>query len=468
MDICKRIEEQKDQLVEDTAALIRCPSLKAPPLPGKPYGEGVAQALDCILEMGRRMGFSVRSGGGHYGVIDFGDSDDYVAVLAHLDVVPQGTGWDYDPFGGVVADGKLYGRGSIDDKGPAVAALYAMKALKDSGFVPSKKIRLVVGCDEEDGWGCMKAYVANEPLPVCGFTPDAEYPMIYAEKGICQFRLTGSRRESSPLFELVSLRGGDAVNVVCSLCQAALRPAPGKAMALHSALLEEAEKLGDRAAVEEKDGLLLLTVRGVPAHGSTPEKGQNAISSAMELLSGLYRRSGGTSSLADFYCNTLLGDTQGRALGVAFEDTVSGKLSCNVGIVQVDYAAGDGEEIRIDIRYPVTMGYQDLCQRLEATCRRYGWTSQVLSHKAPISTDPNSPLAQVLMEVYREETGLLDSKPIAIGGGTYARAMPNIAAFGPVFEGEAEVAHQQNEYISVDSLVKNCRIYAKALQRLAQ
>ena len=462
MDICKLIEERKDQLVEDTVSIIRCPSLKADPLPGKPYGEGVAQ------EMGRRMGFSARSGDGHYGVIDFGDSEEYVAVLAHLDVVPVGTGWDYDPFGGVVADGKVFGRGTIDDKGPAIAALHAMKALKDSGFVPSKTIRLVVGCDEEAGWGCMKHYVANEKLPVCGFTPDAEYPMIYAEKGLSSFRLLGSRKESSPLFELVSFHGGDAVNVVCSLCEVTLRPAEGKAMALHSAVLEEAERFGDLVSVTEKDGLLVLTVKGIPAHGSTPEKGKNAVSFAMEILSGLYRRSGGSSSLVDFYTNTLLGDTEGRALGVAFEDEVSGKLSCNVGVIRVDYAAGPEEEILIDIRYPVTMNYQDLCSRLGATCARYGWTWEARSQKDPICTDPNSPLASVLMEVYREETGLADSKPIAIGGGTYARAMPNIVAFGPVFEGEPETAHQKNEYISIDSLVKNCRIYAKALERLAR
>lgn len=468
MDAWDLIETRKDQLVADTAAFLRIPSLRADPQPGMPYGPGIAQALDYFLNLAKEMGFAVKNGDGHYGAVDFGNSEEYVAVLAHLDVVPTGSGWDRDPFGGIVEDGRLYGRGAIDDKGPAMAVLHAMKALKDSGFVPAKRIRLVVGCDEEMDWGCMAHYTACESLPLCGFTPDANYPLIYAEKGISSFRLLGERQESSPLFQLVSLQGGEAVNVVCSLCQAVLRPAEGQRVTLLTAVQEEMERFGEMAQVEERDGLLQLTVQGIPAHGSTPEKGKNAASALMEILGGLYRRSGGYSALVDFYNNTLQGETEGRGLGIAFQDEASGSLSCNVGIIRAAYDQSPQEEIRIDVRSPVTMPYEELCRRLGETCARYHRRWELLSHKDPICTDPNSPLAQTLMAVYREETGCMDSQPIAIGGGTYARAMPNIVAFGPLFEGEEELAHQKNEFISLDSLVKNCRIAAKALMRLAQ
>lgn len=469
MDFSQLIDKSSTAMVDDLSTFIQCPSISGgEPLPGKPFGEEVARALDYILGLGRSMGFTVRNGDGYYGTIDLGDSQDYVAVICHIDVVPVGGGWIHDPFGGVVDGDKIYGRGTMDDKGPAITALYAMKAIKDSGAKISKRIRLILGCDEELNWGCMKHYVANERLPLWGFTPDADYPMIFAEKGITHLDLTGSRREEKGLFELVSVGGGDAVNVVCDQCEAVLRPLPGKeqqVLALLEGLCSAHGRGLAQAALE--NGLVRLVSAGIPAHGSTPEKGTNAISIVMEILGHAYGQGGGSSALVEFYNSTLAFDVEGGLLGCACADEMSGKLSCNVGVIRADYEERAEEVIKIDIRYPSTLKLEQVEAGIQATCGKFGRKAVVFSHKEPIYVDPNSKLANTLMEVYREETGDVDSKPMAIGGGTYARAMPNIAAFGPIFEGEPELAHQKNEFASIPNLIRNCKIQAKALYRLA-
>ncbi len=432
------IREGRDGMVDALSSLLAIPSCKGEPRPEAPFGDQTRLALDRFLSLGENMGFQTRSIDGMAGYVEWGSGTRMIAALCHLDVVPPGDGWSGDPFVPVINEqGQIVARGAIDDKGPAIACLFAMKALRDAGFELPARLRLIVGLDEESGSSCMARYVRTEELPAAGFTPDADFPAIYAEKGILHlaFRyLAGITQPRAPEPDSIRMQGGDRANVVPSRCVVHTGGRPGEQV-----------------------------YSGVPAHGSTPEQGVNAIAHAMAAAGEQLSALGVRHPFVDFFNKKIGHETDGASMGIACSDAPSGSLTLNAGIIALD---GEQAELTVDIRYPVTADRERLLDRMRAAAAPYGITVTVLSTQQPLYKDPESPMIRTLVDIYREVTGR-DEQPAAIGGGTYARSMPNIVAFGPCIDGEPEMAHKADEYITIERLETCVRIYARAFAALA-
>lgn len=401
------------------------------PIPGKPFGNGIAAALEETLSLCEGFGMTVKNCEGYAGYAEVGQGDEMLGVLMHLDVVPEGKGWDFPPYGGEIHDGKLYGRGAVDDKGPAVAVIYALKELMDEGFQFNKRVRLIFGCDEECDWECMDYYVSNEECPSYGFTPDADFPMIYGEMGILEVEFVIDLPES----ETMKISGGEASNAVPDYCKAAI-------------------------------GDLEFEAEGVAAHASTPWEGDNAISKVMAKLYNAKDSlscSDAVKKFIDFYNDKIGSTIHGEKIGCGFEDEETGKLTFNAGLINVK----DGRLIlTVDMRTPVTIGKDMIVEQLKKAAAEYGIKIENIDFMNPVFSPLDSHLANTLMDVYRQETGD-DSKPLTMGGGTYARAMENIVAFGPLFPGREATEHMKNESILIEDLFKIKEIYKKAIQGLA-
>ena len=369
------------------------------------------------------MGFETINYDGYAGEVIFGEGEEF-AVLAHLDVVPAGNGWTREPFGGQIdyENRRVWGRGAMDDKGPAVCAIFALKALKDEGFKPKRKIKLIVGCNEESGWGCIDYYKAHAHMPDEGFSPDADFPVIYAEKGILHLCLHFT---SAGGFN--GLKGGERANMVCDYCEVS---APADSVKL--------KKYGLTA----ENGKIVS--RGKSAHGSTPDEGKNAILPVLEYL--------GLESAKDALF--------GNCFGLKELHDETGYLTFSPNVISQN---GNDLAVICDIRYPSTYKKEDVLQRIDVNGVKY----EILSEQAPLFNDKNCFLIKTLCSVYNEVTGK-NVKPVAIGGGTYARALKCGAAFGPEEAGEENTIHQANEYITFEKIEKCFEIYKLAVKRLTE
>lgn len=460
-----------DDLVDQTAALLRIPSVEGPARPGAPFGPEVARALGFVEELARRLGLEAVNVDGYAVHAHWGPQERLVGVLTHVDVVPAGEGWSVPPFGGVVQDGRLYGRGAIDNKGPTVAALFALAALAAVGAPVRRGMRLIVGGDEETGFECLRHYFRRHPRPELAFSPDAVFPVVFAEKGILNLTVA----LPAPARPLARLRGGVRPNVVPDRAEAELAfDSPQQADEWHGRLISaaagrrariEVERAGARAAGAPADRLVVRS-HGVATHGSTPEKGVNA---AAELLACLVEADRGQGVLDPGGTLALLAEAgrglQGQGLGIFERDDVSGVLSCNLGVLELQ-----GSEVvaTFDIRYPVSLGSaESLVRRASARVAAVGGRVASVTDDPPHYVPDDSFIVRSLMEVYRRETGD-DTPPLAIGGGTYARLVPGAVAFGPVMPFSGVVPHERDEHIELDHLHRLARLYAAALWALAR
>lgn len=414
-----------DQAVKAISESIKFDSSLSEPLEGAPFGKGAADCLAHFLNLAESLGFETANYDGYIGEVTFGEGEEEFAILAHLDVVPAGSGWTKPPFRGLVENGRIWGRGAMDDKGPAVAALFALKKLKDEGFVPKKKIKLILGLNEECGWKCIEHYNKVAHMPDEGFSPDANFPVIYAEKGILHIRADFPVEKN--LFS--SFKGGERVNMVCDYCEA---------IPLFPADPQKAKRLG----LEIADGKLIS--KGKSAHGSTPEEGVNAILPMLEYF-GLQRIL--DCLFEDIYELKALKDETGNL--TLSPDVISYKD----GVLSV----------LVDIRYPATLPLSAVTEKLD----RFGVKIETVSFQKPLFLDKNNFLVKTLQKVYDDYTGE-KHEPIAIGGGTYARALKCGVAFGPEIEGEEVTIHQINEYITIDRVKLMLEIYSEAVRQLTK
>lgn len=454
--LSKRIDELKGELLSSAQRLLKIRSLEGEALPGMPFGKEVNNALMEALKISEELGFKTKNIDGYAGYAEYGDGDEYIGVLGHLDVVPEGSGWTHDPYGGEISDGKLWGRGSIDDKGPVVAALYGLKAIKDSNLDISKKVRIIFGTNEETGCGEIEHYLKKEKAPIMAFTPDADFPVIYAEKGILDFTMHSDFTQSGDV-RISYIKGGERSNIVPGYCEALVKGA--ERAILDSYIIQ------NRAAIdiEECEEGIILKSHGVSAHGSTPEKGKNAI---MELILALNSLDidGKAGVIIDTLAYKIGRDVNGENIGVGLCDEPSGKLTLNPGVINMTETSLD---FRIDIRYPVTKNKKDILSAIEASLKESEIEIMDIDGADPLYFSKDHELIKKLQKAYKEETGF-DSEPLAIGGGTYAKTMPNTVAFGPAFPGRGDLAHQPNEYISVDDLILSAKIYGRAIYELAK
>lgn len=461
MDVVKRVEEMRDDIIKSTQELVRIKSVEEEAEPGMPFGKGVNDSLEYALNLADEMGFETKNFDGYAGHAEIGEGDDIVGILVHLDVVPEGSNWTYPPYAAEIHDGKLYGRGVLDDKGPAVAALYAMKALKDSGAPLNKRVRIIFGTDEESGWEGLDYYLEKEEAPTVAFAPDAEYPAIHAEMGILIFNLEQEFESGCGCedIKIVSIKGGTAPNSVPDSCQAILE---GNDLSR----VEEAAKNSEfDLEAEEKDGQLIIKSTGVSAHGSLPESGQNAISQLLVFLDSLALSSCDLCNFIKDYNEKIGMEYYGESIGCGFEDDASGKLIFNVG--QIDLTE-DRVKVVVNIRYPVTNNDKEVFESMEKALADTNIEIVKGEQMDPLYVPADDELVVKLMDVYRELTGDEDAEPIAIGGGTYARGVKKGVAFGPLFPGQPEIAHQKDEHMAVDDLILNAKIYAQAIAALVQ
>ncbi|MGN0722238.1 MAG: dipeptidase PepV [Anaerovoracaceae bacterium] len=476
MDYEKYLELNKDEMIFALQDVVRINSEEGEKIMGKngevyPFGSGVQQAFEKVLALGESMGFTVKNVDNYGGHIDFpGKTDKVMAIIGHLDVVPAGGGWDFDPYGGELADGKIYGRGTTDDKGPVISCLYAMKALKDAGYEPNCTIRLIIGLDEETQWKGIKYYFDHEPKPDFGFTPDADFPVINGEMGMLifefakKFAASQSQVQAKGL-QLRSLKGGTAPNSVADSCRAVVRSGEDGAYdRIKDMVAAYREETGYKVNVKGVGKSLEITATGIAAHGAKPEKGLNAISIMMDFLGRLNFVSEDHNEFIEFYNKYIGFCLNGEKIGVACSDEPSGSLIFNVGMTELDSEAG---KLTINIRYPVTADGEEILSKLAAVLDRYDMGLIRGGHKEPIYMDMDNPMVKLLLEIYRKHTGDTKSQPLVIGGGTYARSAKNVIAYGALFPGDPDLMHQKNECISVERLEQMTKIYAEAIYKLA-
>ena len=487
MDYEKYLELNKDEMIFALQDVIRSNSEGGEKIMGKngevyPFGMGVHESLVKTLEMGEKMGFTVKNVDNYGGHIDFvgtgkpvldenGNVTGYekpkvMAVIGHLDVVPAGSGWDFDPYGGEVADGMIYGRGTTDNKGPVISCLYAMKALKEAGYKPQCTIRLILGLDEETGWKGMEYYFEHVERPDFGFTPDADFPVINGEKGMLVFGFAKKFSATTAKgLELRSLQGGTAPNSVADSCRVVVRSGQDgdydKVKELVRAFKEET---GYKVNVKGVGKSLEITATGIAAHGATPWKGLNAISVMMQLLGRMNFVCEDHNEFIQFYNDYIGFCLRGEKLGVDISDEPSGNLVFNVGMAELDPEAG---KLVINIRYPVTADGEAVLEKIAETLDKYEIGLIRAEHKAPIYRELDNPMVQIMLDVYRKHTGDTESKPLVIGGGTYARSTPNIIAYGALFPGDEDCMHQKNERLSIARFEQMTKIYAEAIYKLS-
>jgi len=457
------IDGFKDDIIRDTKKLIGFNSVyEESDKPGQPFGPKIAEALECALEMASGMGFKALNVDGYMGEVDYGTDGKKIGVIAHIDIVPAGDGWTYPPFEGRVVDGKLYGRGALDDKGPLVASLYAMKAIKESGLPCQNHVRCLIGCDEESGMRCAKYYLSKEKQPWGGFSPDGEFPVIFGEKGIYRFKCNGAweQPESKDRFRIVKIEGGTRMNVVSETATAVLQGS-AELFALAEQLLNE-YNLEGRITLEQKDDQLVINVQGMSAHSSMPWQGV----SANNLLLNFLRRLPLAPVAAEQYIYALADlfadGHEGKSLGIACSNEVFGQLTLSLGVLNADSKGGSAS---FDLRYPNLDQREALWQKISEACKVCSLELTLLQDKPGLYVPQDSEMVQCLLKAYQETSGRKEG-PITIGGGTYCRTMKNFVAYGPVFPGQKELAHERDEYISIDDLILCTKIYAQALYSL--
>ncbi|KRW90879.1 hypothetical protein SD51_11935 [Alicyclobacillus tengchongensis] len=451
------VTQHEPEIIASFQRLLAIESVKSHPVPGGPFGAGPAEALSYVLQLAENRHLTTKNVNGYAGHVEYGTGDEYIAVLAHLDVVPAGEGWTYPPFGGVIDQGRIYGRGAIDDKGPAMSALWALFALQEAGFVPRRKIRLIFGLDEESDWQCVEHYFRYESKPIGGFTPDAQFPLIYAEKGMATLCIEVPAEADSLAAQIQVFSGGTRYNMVPKVARATVDcHSETAARELLIKFRKVAKDLQVSLHSEVRSCFVDLTVEGRSAHASRPEAGINAIVQLAQLL--------GTATVSNCSMWRSIGswDYFGRALGIDHDDGETGPLTMNVGTGELR----DGVyRFHLNLRYPADQSIDELLTSM-ANYLPDRWRITLVEHMDPLRVDPNSTLVQTLMDVYKQFFKE-DIPPLTTGGVTYARAIPNAVAFGARFPEKPSLAHQADEYWEIDDFFRTIEIYAEAMTRLA-
>lgn len=456
-------QEHREELLEDIMTLVRIPSVNAPPQAGAPFGTACAQVLDAAADMARAYGMSAQILEHKVAAVDLNSCPAQLDILVHLDVVPAGDGWTVtEPFVPLLQDGKLYGRGTSDDKGPAVAALYAMRAVKELGIPLKYNTRLILGADEETGCRDTDCYYSHFSEAPCSFSPDGEYPVINLEKGGLYTSYEGTWDGDSPLPRVCSVDGGTVGNAI-----------PGKAQAVTEGLeWEETVRLARQ--VEERTGVtfglsrdedrIVIQAKGRGAHASTPWEGCSAVTGLLELLMELpFAPCEGLKRLQGLVQLFPHGEFYGRAAGVAQEDALSGKLTLTSNVI---HYGGNHISGRVDCRAPLCANEDNVLHVLRENMAAWGlYLPEGCRMIPPHHVPEDSPFVQTLLRCYEQATGE-QGKCLAIGGGTYAHFLKNGVAFGTCRLGTDYHIHGPNEYLVADEIVQSAQLFALAIVEL--
>jgi len=458
------ITKWKDEIIKSTCELIQIPSIyeESKDL-NKPFGEGTSKALEYILNLAQKLGFKTKNIDGYCGYIEFGEGKEMLGIIGHLDVVPQGEGWKYEPFGGMIQDGKIYGRGAIDDKGPVIASLYAMKAVMEQAKV-NKRVRLILGLNEERDWKCIEYYKKHEEAPTIGFSPDADFPCIYAEKGLLTVHLKQDYRANEDIIITNIDCNENAINVVPKYCKIDLK--------INSEHINKEElikyaknqitKNNFNIEIQENENISIIS-HGISSHAAHPELGVNAISMALVIVNDILKKYGITNELIEKFSQLIGMQYNGENLGINKEDE-SGRLTLNVGNCLI---IDNSLQIGMNLRVPITIKIDEIekrFERLEEECLNLNVIFS--GRKEALYIPKDNELVKILCDTFNEVTDK-NVEPISIGGATYARAFENCVSFGANMPGDRDMCHQVDEFIKIDNLVTSCQIYAEAIYQLA-
>jgi len=461
-EIDEYIDSHVQEMMEDICVLCRINSERTAAREGMPYGEGAAQALDAALKMAGGYGFAVRNYDHYVGTADLNDKERQLDILAHLDVVPAGEGWQVTaPYDPVLKDGRIYGRGTADDKGPAVAALYAMRAVKELGIPLKKNVRLILGTDEECGSSDIAHYYKIEKEAPMTFSPDAEFPVINVEKGRLEGHFTGGFPRAAGTARLVSLNAGLKVNVVPAKAFAVTE---GVALDVAKRIAEDVEKeTGIRFVFSQEDARIRITAEGANAHAAHPEGGNNALTGLLTLVVRLpLEECGQIACLKGLLGLIPHGDLYGEGLGIAMEDEISGKLTLAFSMLNV---TDTGLEGYFDSRCPICSTEENVLQVVKGKMGGIGLTLHNGSMKPPHHVDGDGVFVQALLKVYEEYTGRKGGC-LYTGGGTYVHDLKNGVAFGAAMPGTDNHMHGADEFAVVGELVMSAKIFAQVIVEL--
>ncbi len=454
-DISKKAHEYMPYAVELLCALISHKSAAGEPLEGMPYGKDCAQCLAFAHDFLEKEGYTVRNFANHAITADFGGGEAELGILCHLDVVPaEGQSWSGDPFTPVIKDGRIYGRGAIDDKGPAAAVITAMKMIKDSGIRLSKGLRLILGSNEENGSSDMEYYTSLEKFPPMLFTPDGSFPVISVEKGMVRYDMSADISDKSIIF----VKGGSVYNAVPETASAVIRGicADDIRKACETSVCENII-----FSVSEEGENVRISVKGAGAHASAPEDGRNAVTALIAVLSELPLGEKARAVFGGLRKHFPFGEHDGRSAGLMLSDSRSGALTLVMSRLFVEngtLTAG------FDCRFPVSAAGAEVTKTLGEIAEQCGMAGKTVMLSEPHCADENSEMVRILLSVYSDCTGK-EGKCLAIGGGTYVHDTENGVAFGAEWSDENNM-HGADEFIGLDELEKDIEIYCEAILRL--
>ena len=460
IDFKKEVLNHKEDLLKDLFELLSVRSILGTDITEEtPFGSGPREALDLILSFGERDGYKTKLVENKAGHIEVGQGEELFGILGHVDVVPVvEADWTSHPFKPEIRDGKIFARGSLDDKGPTMAAYYAVKLLDKLGVKWNKRVRVIVGSDEETGFRCVEAYFKHEEQPASGFTPDAMFPLVYAEKARATFdhKLKFVDEDGQYNYKLVKFNGGQVLNMVVASAKAELE---GEASDIK-------EKFENFLAQEKLEGevevgnTIKLTLKGKAAHGSTPQYGINGATKLAEFLSTLGLDNNG-KNFVDYIVEKLANDPFGEKLGINYSDDEMGEATYNYGILEYDLERKIGL-VSTDCRHPKKFDLVDRLNGIKVDNIDIEVTSTKEAHYVPKDDE----LVTTLMDVYRKHTGDTKNDAFVLGGGTYARCLKKGVAFGLLFPGKQDTMHQANEFLEIEDLLLATAIYAEGIYKL--
>ena len=460
IDFKKEVLNHKEDLLKDLFELLSVRSILGTDITEEtPFGSGPREALDLILSFGERDGYKTKLVENKAGHIEVGQGDELFGILGHVDVVPVvEADWTSHPFKPEIRDGKIFARGSLDDKGPTMAAYYAVKLLDKLGVKWNKRVRVIIGSDEETGFRCVEAYFKHEEQPASGFTPDAMFPLVYAEKARATFdhKLKFVLEAGNYNYKLVKFNGGQVLNMVIASAKAELVGEVSDIKEKFENFLAQ-EKLDGEVTVEDT---IKLTLKGKAAHGSTPQYGINGATKLAEFLSTLGLDNNG-KNFVNYIVEKLANDPFGEKLGIDYSDNEMGEATYNYGILDYDLEKKVGI-VSTDCRHPMKF---DLVARLNGV-KVDNIDIEVTSTKEAHYVPKDDELVTTLMDVYRKHTGDTKNDAFVLGGGTYARCLKKGVAFGLLFPGKEDTMHQANEYLEVEDLLLATAIYAEGIYKL--